>query len=156
MRLTIWMLVLFSIVACQQEKKSTVEHPMKDSGFYSQLKKNEDMDMPDEEAGLGKIRWDKEEHDFGEILDGDMVSHTFTFTNTGEGPLTLTDTKTRCGCTVPEYSEDPIMPGQQGEMTVLYDSKDQLGEQSKAIVVYCNGTPRKTALVVRATVLAKN
>ena len=147
---------MVGLIACETEKKSDVVHPTKNEGFYSQLKKNNDLDQPAEEAGLGKILWDTEEHDFGDIVQGDQVAFTFKFTNTGAGPLSITDTKSRCGCTVPEWSEDPVMPGQQGELIVVFDSKGQIDQQSKAVVVYCNGTPRKTALVVRANVKPKN
>lgn len=147
--------VLFT--SCDQrsgEMDNASDHPMKD-GFYSKLKNKTDLDKPLEETGLGKIIWDKEEHDFGEIIEGDIATYTFSFTNTGGGPLKILETESRCGCTVANYSEEPVMPGESGELTVVFNSTQRLNEQSKAIIVHSNGTPRKTALVIRAFVKPK-
>lgn len=156
-RYTIWtVLALLLVVSCQNEPASSdVEHPMKE-GFYSRLKHETDLDTPEEETGLGEISWNKEEHDFGEITEGDIVTHTFYFTNNGEGPLRILKTDSRCGCTVANYSEEPVMPGETGEMTVVFSSEQRLEDQSKAIIVHSNGTPRKTALVIRAFVKPKS
>lgn len=149
----------FHFQACEssevQTQESEVSHPMKE-GFYSKLKPETDLEAPEEETGLGKIQWNKEEHDFGEIVEGDMATHTFYFTNTGKGPLKITKTESRCGCTVANYSEEPLMPGETGEMVVVFNTEHRTEHQSKAIIVHSNGTPRKTALVVRAFVKPKS
>ena len=151
------LIILMLLTGCQNETPATSEkeHPMKD-GFYSRLKHETDLETPEEETGLGKISWNKEEHDFGQIIEGDVVSHTFFFTNNGEGPLSILKTESRCGCTVANYSKEPVMPGETGEMSVVFDSRERLEDQSKAVIVHCNGTPRKTALVVRAFVKPKS
>ena len=77
--------------------------------------------------------------DFGEIVQGQKVEHTFTFKNTGEADLILSDAKSSCGCTVPEYPKNtPIKPGASGNMTVTFDSEGKLGPTSKTITVMCN------------------
>lgn len=50
---------------------------------------------------------------FGDVKKGDHVEHTYTVTNTGDKPLVISTVKPGCGCTVPEYTKDPILPGQK-------------------------------------------
>lgn len=70
-------------------------------------------------------------HDFGEIPKGEPVSTIFTVKNTGEKPLVINDAKASCGCTVPRKPEEPIMPGETGELEVTFTSKK--GQEGKPI-----------------------
>ena len=64
---------------------------------------------------LPVMAFDKQEHDFGSIVQGTPQETVFTFTNTGEAPLIITDAKSTCGCTVPQYPKNtPIAPGESG------------------------------------------
>lgn len=79
-------------------------------------------------------------HDFGMIPKGQPVSKVFTIKNTGDKPLTIEDAKASCGCTVPKRPEEPIMPGETGELEVTFTSKpNQSGQQiSKNVTVTAN------------------
>lgn len=68
-----------------------------------------------------EITFEETEYDFGQIAQGTNVEHTFVFTNTGEAPLVLTGASSTCGCTVPTFTEEPIAPGEKGEMLVQFD-----------------------------------
>ncbi|MGB0430061.1 MAG: DUF1573 domain-containing protein, partial [Bacteroidia bacterium] len=59
------------------------------------------------------IQFKNTEHDFQHIPQGEPVTVAFKFTNTGNTPLILTDVKASCGCTTPEWPQEPIMPGAQ-------------------------------------------
>ena len=60
--------------------------------------------------------------DFGTIRETDgRVSHTFTGVNRGDSPLVILDVVTTCGCTVPDFSKKPILPGEKTQITVTYD-----------------------------------
>ena len=61
-----------------------------------------------------QMNFDRDEWDFGEINQGDVVEHSFEFTNTGKDPLIISNAKGSCGCTVPEWPRAPIPPGQKG------------------------------------------
>ncbi|MCC5944801.1 MAG: DUF1573 domain-containing protein [Bernardetiaceae bacterium] len=87
---------------------------------------------------LAIMEIEEKEFEFGKIKEGESVSHVFKFTNTGEAPLTITNTHTTCGCTVPAYSKDPVMPGEQGEVSVKFDSKGKVGTQRKTVTVNAN------------------
>ncbi len=77
-------------------------------------------------------------HNFGEIVRGQVVSHTFVFENTGTAPLVLTKVETTCGCTATSWTRQPLQPGDKGEITVSFDSSGKTGQQVKVISVYSN------------------
>lgn len=86
------------------------------------------------------ITFKKKTHDFGDITEGDRVEHTYKFTNTGNEPLILTDVQVTCGCTVPKWPRNPIMPGQEGEILVAFNSASKFGKQNKVITIVSNAT----------------
>ena len=63
------------------------------------------------EGLLPELSFEKLSHNFGEIIQGESVSHQFVFTNTGQGDLIISNAKGSCGCTVPEWPRKPISPG---------------------------------------------
>ena len=60
-----------------------------------------------------RIFFDKTEHNFGRVISGELVRHSFKFTNKGHEDLLLVKVSSSCGCTVPSYSTEPIKPGQK-------------------------------------------
>ena len=82
--------------------------------------------------------FETEEHDFGKVTDGDIVRHTFTFTNNGDNPLVIQRAKASCGCTVPQWTKEPVAPGEKGEINVEFNSKGKVGMQTKTITVTAN------------------
>jgi hypothetical protein len=158
MKKALLLILILVIVGCdgQEREYKMVEHPAKETGFYSKLKKAGDIDEGgDEPQGLGAIAYEKDEHDFGDITEGQVVSYPFKFKNIGEGPLLITNVTSKCGCTIPEWPKTPVMPGENGEILVAFNSKGRPNLQSKAVVVYTNGTPRKSAVIIRAFVNPK-
>lgn len=91
-------------------------------------------------------------YDFGVIEEGEKVEHEFTFTNTGSSPLIISNVQASCGCTTPEYSKNPIAPGDQGLVKVVFNSAGQLGKQHKVITVTSNAASRNTLLHLRGEV----
>lgn len=81
---------------------------------------------------------EKNTHDFGDIYQGDVVEHTFKFTNTGNQPLLITNITTSCGCTVPQWPRDPIMPGGKGELKVGFNSAGKINKQTKVLPIISN------------------
>lgn len=81
--------------------------------------------------------------DYGKIALGSNGKRVFEFTNIGKSPLIITRVQASCGCTVPKKPEQPIMPGEKGQIEVSYDTK-RPGGFSKAITIFSNAkTPRK-------------
>jgi hypothetical protein len=103
---------------------------------------------------LPVISFDKKEHDFGKIVEGESVSYEFAFTNTGKSDLVITDVSTSCGCTVPSYPKNAIRPGRGGVIRVAFNSRGKHGVQNKAVVVVANTQPNVTQLKIKAQVVS--
>ena len=76
--------------------------------------------------------------DFGAVLQGDKVEHTFHLINRGDAPLEIHKVKTTCGCTVARDYPREIAAGGSGEMTVTFDSSHRRGRQEKGITLFTN------------------
>ena len=87
--------------------------------------------------GKAEIKFDKTTHDFGTFSENNpIVSCTFKFTNIGDGPLVIHQAVASCGCTVPEYTQEPIMPGKTGTIKVTYNGTDKYpGHFKKSITL---------------------
>ena len=92
------------------------------------------------------------EHDFGKIIQGEQMSYTYHFKNTGNAPLIITAVEKTCGCTDTKFPKEPIKPGEEGGITITYDSKGHKGFQNKRIIVKANTNPSETILKFKAQV----
>lgn len=81
------------------------------------------------------VEFEEEEFDFGTVTQGDYVTKVYTFTNTGEHPLVIFSAKGSCGCTVPQWPQDPVLPGETASITVKFDSKGKMGRQNKKVTI---------------------
>ena len=102
-----------------------------------------------------EVSWKEEQFDFGEIAQGDTVSHVFTFENTGKHPLQLTQVKPSCGCTAPDWSKELIPPGKKGFVKVTFDSSGKSGTQNKSITVFLNTEERAKTLRFKGFITEK-
>ncbi len=59
-------------------------------------------------------------------------------TNTGTNPLIISNVKPGCGCTVPDYTKEPILPGKKGKITLHFDSTNFDGAVNKVADVFLN------------------
>ena len=91
-------------------------------------------------------------YDFGSVKEGEKVEHEFTFTNSGNEPLIISRVQASCGCTTPEYSKNPIAPGEKGNVKVVFNSAGQMGKQHKIITVTSNASKPNTLLHLRGEV----
>lgn len=85
--------------------------------------------------------FDKSVFDFGTIKQGEKVHYDFKFKNTGKTPLIVSNATASCGCTVPESPKEPIAPGAEGVIKVVFDSTGKSGKQDKVVTVSSNGNP---------------
>ena len=99
-----------------------------------------------------KFSFQEEEHNFGDIRDGDIVSHVFRFTNTGDAPLIISKATAACGCTVPQWPRQPIPVGGSGEIKVQFDSSNKPGMQNKVVTITANTESKVKKLLIRAQV----
>jgi hypothetical protein len=107
------------------------------------------------EGPLPALEFETVDHDFGTIKEGDVVEYTYKFKNTGEAPLIIQGAQGSCGCTVPEWSKDPIPAGGTGFVKAKFDSQGKPNTQNKTVTVTANTWPKQTVLRFKAMVLPK-
>lgn len=93
-------------------------------------------------------------HDYGTIEQGGDGTCEFSFTNTGKEPIVLSGVRASCGCTVPEWSKEPVLPGQTSVIKVKYDTR-RLGAINKSIVVNSNAINSPVILKITGNIVAK-
>ncbi|MBO2544549.1 DUF1573 domain-containing protein [Salegentibacter sp. BDJ18] len=111
-------------------------------------------------AGLGtamaqetaKIEFKSETIDYGEIKKGSDGVRVFEFTNTGNVPLVIANVTSSCGCTIPKKPEEPIQPGETGEIQVKYNTK-LVGPIRKTVTVYSNAEEATKSLKIKGRVI---
>lgn len=91
--------------------------------------------------------------DYGTIEQGTNGTRIFKFVNEGNAPLVISEVKTSCGCTVPTFPKTAILPGQESELEVNYNTK-KLGSFSKTITVISNAKEIRKTLKIKGTVVA--
>jgi hypothetical protein len=105
---------------------------------------------------ITEITFETPTHNFGTVVDGDMVKHSFKFTNTGDKDLVLFGVNATCGCTVPEdWPKNPIAPGEGGEIKVIFNSLNKVGAVNKTVNVEANTNPTVSRITIMGEVLAK-
>jgi hypothetical protein len=107
------------------------------------------------EGPLPKMEFKTTDHDFGTIKEGDVVEYTYAFKNTGESPLIIQGAQPSCGCTVPDYTKEPIPVGGTGYVRAKFDSNGKTNQVSKSITVTANTFPKQTILRFKAMITPK-
>ncbi len=107
------------------------------------------------EGPLPVVEFDKVDHDFGTVGEGQKVSYTYKLKNTGQAPLIIQSAQPSCGCTVPKWSQEPIPVGGSGFVTAEFDTNGKQGVNNKTITVTANTWPKTTTLRFKAMVTPK-
>jgi len=102
----------------------------------------------------GEITFAVLEHNYGTIEYDANGTCEFEFTNTGKVVLTLNNVQASCGCTAPEWSKEPIKPGEKGKIIVKYNTKIA-GTFQKSIKVFSNATVSPVVLIIKGDVKPK-
>lgn len=99
------------------------------------------------------IEFQKKQHNFGIVIEGEKVIHHFKFKNIGNNNLIITNVSASCGCTVPSFSSEPITPNNTGEIEVIFDSNYRIGKQQKTLSVWTNAQKEAVRLTVTCEVI---
>lgn len=102
---------------------------------------------------LPEIQFEEEVFDFGKITQGEVVSHDFKFKNAGKSHLIISGASGSCGCTVPKWPKEPIMPGAEGKLNVVFSSEGKKGIQEKTITVVTNCEPSTRIIRIKAEII---
>ncbi len=105
---------------------------------------------------LAVIAFEKTKHDFGRINEGEKVNTVFKFKNSGKVALVIAKAQGSCGCTVPSWPQQPIKPGESGEIHVTFDSHGKVGQNEKTVTVTANTFPASTILSIQSTVIPQD
>lgn len=144
MKNTLFILMLVVVFAsCGGSKNGTVSGDLVNNSNSAEGK---------DPSKLPIMSFETMEHDFGEIMEGEKVSFSFKFKNTGKSDLLISNYSATCGCTVPDYPRTPIKPGDDGLVTVSFNSTGKHGVQHKTVTLSTNCEPNSTVLSIKAIV----
>ncbi len=107
---------------------------------------NRDTKMP-------AFQFEKDVHDFGRIIQGEQVSFGFKFKNSGNAVLLISSVSSSCGCTIASYPDKPLQPGEEGVVTIRFDSRGRRGMQIKTVTLLANTQPNTKQLTVQANII---
>lgn len=108
---------------------------------------------PDLVGKKTEMTFETMEYDFGTITQGQVVEHEFKFTNTGSEDLVIGSAKPSCGCTVPDYPQKPVRPGESGVIRVKFDSSNKSGPQNRTVEISANTDPAVQVLRMKGNVV---
>jgi len=106
-------------------------------------------------ADAAVLTFEREIYDFEKIKQGEKVQHEFKFKNTGKSPLIISNATATCGCTIPETPKEPILPGKEGVIKVVFNSEGKMGMQDKVVTVTSNANPNVSTVHLVGEVLEK-
>jgi hypothetical protein len=96
----------------------------------------------------GELTFEKETHDFGAITEGVQATYEFKVKNVGNQPVVIANVQPSCGCTTPDWTKDPILPGKTGVIKASYNTIGRPGPFHKSITVTSNAaTPTKVIFI---------
>lgn len=104
----------------------------------------------------GVIKFKTESHDFGKIEEGVQAAYTFEFTNTGTAPVVISNAQASCGCTTPDWTKEPVMPGKSGKVMASFNSQGRPGSFSKTVTVISNSETPQIVLSIKGEVSSKS
>ena len=108
-------------------------------------------------SGAAENEWVSKVHDFGAFDENlGTVYCEFKLVNTGSEPIAITAARANCGCTRPEFSKEPVAPGDTAVVRVGFDPKGRPGRFTKRINVDCSGEPTRSILVITGTVIGSS
>ena len=103
-----------------------------------------------------KVTFQKSVHDFGKVAESaGSVSCEFTFKNTGTAPFIIQRVQASCGCTTPDYTNEPVLPGKEGKIKVTYSTTGRPGTINKDITVFSNVPDSIYRLNIKGEVIRK-
>jgi len=141
------LIAFVSLLSCKENVTSKIKKENLEIAKNRDYKQNE---------GAAKLTFDRLEHDFGKITQGDIVETTFKFKNTGLNDLIITNAKSTCGCTIPEWPKQPIAPGAEESIKVKFNSSGKSNKVTKTITLTTNTANGKESVVIKTEIMPKD
>jgi hypothetical protein len=105
-------------------------------------------------AQQAELKFTDKIHRSGKVIEGEQLQYKYHFTNIGDVPLVFVKYEVACLCTVVNLPEAPILPGENADILVKFDTKDKIGYQDRTVTIYSNAL--KSPHEIRFTVNVKN
>lgn len=144
MKKLIFAIAVIALAACSQGQKAGVGSDSISNSASAEGKSSDD---------LPEIKFEEEVFDFGPITQGEKVSHAFTFKNVGSKNLIISGASGSCGCTVPEWPKEPILPGGSGKINVVFNSEGKSGLMEKTVTLVTNCEPATRVIRIKTEVV---
>lgn len=90
------------------------------------------------------MSFDTKSFDFGDVKQGEKVSHVFTYKNAGTDTLKIDNIVSSCGCTVPNSYERVVAPGANASITVEFNSTGKMGVVNKTLTILSNAVTQNS------------
>ncbi|HKK61124.1 MAG TPA: DUF1573 domain-containing protein [Bacteroidales bacterium] len=100
-----------------------------------------------------KIQFSETISNLGKVKQGEKVFTWFDYKNVGDGLALIENIRAGCGCTIPEWDKEPVAPGEDQSIKVVFDSAGKTGVQNINVTVYTNGEPGQITLRIMAEVI---
>jgi hypothetical protein len=145
------------IASCKQKEGSAEvlldekNNVIPTSGYQETARTNN----KDVKGDFPELLFEEKDFDFGDINQGDKVTHVFKFKNTGKANLLIKNAAPSCGCTVPEWTKEPIKPGDNGEIKIVFNSEGKSGPQQKTINLTTNTKDGNEVLSFKTNIKVK-
>jgi hypothetical protein len=144
----------FAILSCSNGTEKVDKQKTSALDEFIRIPTNEKGEVDTSETA--KITFDHDHFAYDTVQAGEVVKHSFTFTNTGKQSLMISNVKSSCGCTIADYPDAPISPGESGAILSTFDSKDKAGPQINEITVTANTYPQRTKVTLSGIVVPKD
>lgn len=151
----IFFLLLFAAFAwtsCKNDGEGVKEIRSSGGPNANIIRNPASADEPLDTNQLARMTYGETEFDFGTVKEGEIVIHSFPFTNTGKVPLIISNARSTCGCTIPEWPEEPVPPGGTGEIKARFNTSGKKESQRKVITVTANTYPNESTVVLKGMV----
>ncbi len=145
------LIIAIAIFGCKSDGKNTKKSPYHDLIHNPATADLDNLDT----VNIAKIRMIDNVFHFGELNEGDTLTHIFKFQNVGKRDLFILDTRSVCGCTVADIPKEAIEPGRYGEITVRFDTHRKTEGQEKKLTIFTNTIPNKHYVTLRGHVYPK-
>ncbi len=103
----------------------------------------------------GKLVFEKDTYDFGEVTEGPAAQYDFVFSNTGKAPVIISKVVASCGCTTPTWPSKPVSPGTKDKIHVSYNTQGRPGPFVKDVTVFSDAEQATMVVHIKGTVKTK-
>lgn len=117
-----------------------------------EIKESAGLTQSGSQDGTAIIEFRESRYDFGNVSHGERLAYTFIYKNTGDAPLVIHSARADCGCTIPEYDSEPLAPGKEGRLKVVFNTQGFIGYQAKTLQLVTNSKDPIVTLAIRAVV----